>query len=94
MSHSTLTTTVNLLNRKFRNTNLKVGDKVRVCMEPLKKDSTSSLAPVPRHEGRIATILKVDHEYGHEHTDYDCYLDFGDADKVWIDTQYLEAVYK
>lgn len=84
--------TVYPLNRKFRNTDLKVGDKVRVCMEPLKKDSSCDLAPEPQYEGRIATILGVAHKYSHADHDYDCLLDFGDADLDWIDTQYLEAV--
>ena len=78
--------------RKFRNTDLKVGDKVRVCMEPLKEDICSVMAPDTQYEGRIAKILEVDHEYFQ--ADYACHLEFEDASKVWIDTQYLEGVYK
>lgn len=80
------------VKRKFRNTDLKVGDKVRVCMKPLKKDIYCDLAPEPQYEGRIATILEVDHAYSAADHDYDCYLDFGGANRDWIDTQYLEAV--
>ena len=82
--------TVYPLTRKFRNTNLKVGDKVRVCMEPLKEDICSVMAPDTQYEGRIAKILEVNHEYFQ--ADYACCLEFEDASKVWIDTQYLEAV--
>ena len=76
--------------RKFRNTDLKVGDKVRVCMEPLKEDICSVMAPDTQYAGRIATILEVDHNY--YEADYTCYLDFGGANRDWIDTLYLEAV--
>lgn len=78
--------------RKFRNTDLKVGDKVKVCMKPLKKDTSCDMAPEPQYEGRIATILEVDHTYSVPDVDYDCYLDFGGSDRDWVDTQYLEAV--
>lgn len=78
--------------RKFRNTDLKVGDKVRVCMEPLMEDICSAMAPDTQYEGRIAKILEVNHEY--YVADYACCLEFEDASKDWIDTQYLEGVYK
>ena len=82
--------TIYPVTRKFRNTDLKVGDKVRVCMEPLKEDICSVMAPDTEYAGRIAKILKVEHEYFE--ADYACHLEFEDASKVWIDTQYLEVI--
>lgn len=83
------------MTRQYRNPNLKVGQQVRIYLEPADARGETMLQPDERLEGRIAKVVNVDiddsiTQYEYDDFDADLILDCGRM--VYVDSQYLEIL--